>query len=381
MARGWAHGLLPLLLLSALLLWSSPSPRRLLFSFLGAHHPRLMKVTRLPMARPSQSESHVYRVRDKGDGTEGADDGIWVYASADEDEAPLLAAAPARKGYHIYSDIDDTLVPACGHAGGIDRRFCRFPMYPGVLSLYKAVAGDYRKVTILSARPGGSLGRRSKERLTSALTLYFAVRQALRAEDRGAAAVKALVKEGMTVDMRFGRKEDCYLYITGRKKEAYARFGAHKAWNARQYQLDNFRVSQVRTGRAVFFGDNGQGDEAGALEMIDQGLITHAFIQKVNETKPPVVHPRVSYYRTSLLAAAQAYVLGIIDRADLSDVARAVRGPMALYCGKRHEDPTCEEYAALAVRLDRRRRVTRTGVGLVPHPHPLPSDPPIPPPA
>jgi len=28
---------------------------------------------------------------------------------------------------------------------------------------------------------------------------------------------------------------------------------------------------QVRTGRAVFFGDNGQGDEAGALEMIDQG--------------------------------------------------------------------------------------------------------------
>lgn len=45
--------------------------------------------------------------------------------------------ADPKKGHHIYSDIDDTLIPACGHAGGMDRRFCKYRIYPGVVQLYK----------------------------------------------------------------------------------------------------------------------------------------------------------------------------------------------------------------------------------------------------
>ena len=77
---------------------------------------------------------------------------------------------------------------------------------------------------------------------------------------------------------------------------------------------------QIRQGQAVFFGDNGQGDEAAAMEMLEQGLITHAFIQTVNQSKPVLKDPQVSYYRSTLTAAAKAYALGIIEYADLLSV-------------------------------------------------------------
>eukprot|EP00667_Euglena_gracilis_P012582 EG_transcript_12924 len=354
---GWSHARIEAWLLSVGRFHWRPAPRGFL--------PPDRRLRPLPSARP---ESHVFRLpstTQQDDGQAGAPEDLWVFASEAEPNF-VAAGADPKKGHHIYSDIDDTLIPACGHAGGMDRRFCKYRIYPGVVQLYKAIAGDYRRLTILSARPGGSLGKRRNQRLTTALGLYFAAREALGSEDRGAAAIKALVNAGLAVDMRFGRKEDCYLYVTGRRQEAFARFGAQKAWNARQYQLDHYWVPQVRKGRAVFFGDNGQGDEAGALQMLEQGLITHAFIQKVNESKPVVVHTDLSYFRTTLLAAAQAYKLGIIDYGDLLGLSDTVKAPMTQYCAGRQGDPTCEEYAALDVRVRRRWRLTRRGVGLAP---------------
>lgn len=51
---------------------------------------------------------------------------------------------------------------------------------------------------------------------------------------------------------------------------------------------------------------------------------------------------------------------------DLLGLSDTVKAPMTQYCAGRQGDPTCEEYAALDVRVRRRWRLTRRGVGLAP---------------
>lgn len=203
--------------------------------------------------------------------------------------------APVR----VLSDIDDTLRSSLH-----DKRFPRGVVYPGVVAFYRAIdsgesadpesPGD---LTFLTARPAGPAG------LVENLTRDSLAELGLPPHSVLSGTLTTLISHGA---------------MARRKMINFAR---HR-------QL--FPEADL-----VFVGDSGQGDVAVGTSMLDEAahVARAVFIHDVVPTPPErrefLRSKGIHVFDTYLGAALAAHEDGLVDRADLADVAAASRRDLA----------------------------------------------------
>ncbi|CAJ1392168.1 unnamed protein product [Effrenium voratum] len=253
--------------------------------------------------------------------------------------AAWQAAARLRRwwrgsaGAQILSDVDDTIKCSGGPiGGGVDESGYRKEIYPGAVQFILELARGRelhwapRRVRLLSARPQklGFLRMKPGSRVAE--------------EFRRVGEANGFPEWGIDFEgSAYGRLRDLVPALRG----DFRRFGRTKVRNWREVLGDDLGQA-----KAVFIGDNGQGDVQAALQMARFGPpFAAAFIHRVLEEpeapKPAAPsHRRVFYFSTYPGAAQAALGRNLISEEGLRRVHGAVLGSsLAQLCALHAQDP------------------------------------------
>jgi len=242
--------------------------------------------------------------------TAGLDDGLEDGVEMGE-EVEQLEEVPWNLGTQVYTDVDDTVKSSGGGRFlGVDTRYPKGTLYPGVTAFLRAVSSGPlmkppRKVVVTTARPDNSLFRISPDSKVA------------NAFDKQAGADWGLALEHTL----YGRKRDFRHYVKNRV-DMYVALAKHKVRNVRAKQ------EELGYPEAVFVGDNGQGDLRTARALLEQGDIAAAFIHDVKGYLAPeegyLVKSRgigsLVFFRTYAHAAAAAVEIGAMPPEAYEDV-------------------------------------------------------------
>eukprot|EP00913_Durusdinium_trenchii_P021053 g19786.t1 len=213
-------------------------------------------------------------------------------------------------GAQILSDVDDTIKCSGGpRGGGVDEAGYRKEVYPGavqfMLELARGRGSSPRLVRLLSARPKklGFLRMKPKSRVA----LEFQRSQ-------------------------YGRLRDLLPALRG----DFRKFGATKLRNWEQVL-----GRDIGQAKAIFIGDDGQGDVQAALKMASFGPpFVAAFIHQVSDKAPLVPHSRVLYFQSYLQASQLALQRRLISREGVERVKASVEGSnLVRLCRLHAQDP------------------------------------------
>lgn len=173
-----------------------------------------------------------------------------------EEARKLREANVGRWGIKVVSDIDDTLLCSAGKfPAGVDRRFPKRSVYPGCLTLFRALDEEHRRgnaccnIVFISARPH----------------LYKDVSEGFSYQ-----MFRTLMEEGLLHSLptllpghkRQGLRAMASYLCRSRKSHAWQAVGDRK-----HKTFCNFR-KLYNEYDFVFFGDNGQGDLWSAQHMV-----------------------------------------------------------------------------------------------------------------
>ncbi|CAJ1415840.1 unnamed protein product, partial [Effrenium voratum] len=236
-------------------------------------------------------------------------------------------------GAQILSDVDDTIKCSGGPiGGGVDESGYRKEIYPGAVQFILELARGRelhwapRRVRLLSARPQklGFLRMKPGSRVAE--------------EFRRVGEANGFPEWGIDFEgSAYGRLRDLVPALRG----DFRRFGRTKVRNWREVLGDDLGQA-----KAVFIGDNGQGDVQAALQMARFGPpFAAAFIHRVLEEpeapKPAAPsHRRVFYFSTYPGAAQAALGRNLISEEGLRRVHGAVLGSsLAQLCALHAQDP------------------------------------------
>ncbi|OLP87368.1 hypothetical protein AK812_SmicGene31400 [Symbiodinium microadriaticum] len=231
-------------------------------------------------------------------------------------------------GAQILSDVDDTIKCSGGpRGGGIDEK----EIYPGAVQFMLEIArgraaGTFTKdrpppnVRLLSARPEKLGFLRMKP--TSKVAREF----------QRVAKANELPSWGIDFQgSKYGRIRDVFPALLG----DFRPFGRTKLRN-----WEEVLGNDVGQQKAVFLGDNGQGDVQAARDMAMFGPpFVAAFIHQVAERKA-VDHPRIRYFHGYLEASKIALQIRLISPSGHCRVGRDVNASnLARLCRLHAADP------------------------------------------
>eukprot|EP00439_Symbiodinium_sp_Y106_P039359 s7302_g4.t2 len=235
-------------------------------------------------------------------------------------------------GAQILSDVDDTIKCSGGpRGGGIDECGYRKEIYPGAVQFMLEIAcgraaGTFSKdrpppsVRLLSARPEKLGFLRMKP--TSKVAREF----------QRVAEANELPSWGIDFQgSKYGRLRDVFPALLG----DFRPFGRTKLRN-----WEEVLGTDVGQQKAVFLGDNGQGDVQAAHDMAMFGPpFVAAFIHQVADNKA-VDHPRIRYFHGYLEASKIALQMRLISPSGHRRVGGDVKASnLASLCRLHAADP------------------------------------------
>lgn len=266
-------------------------------------------------------------------------------AGGPNDPTSSAASKKAKGGTKVLvlSDVDDTIKCSAGPPGGIDKRFGKHDLYPGVLQLYMEIgrSGDTAvpppSVVLMSARP----------KIVPTLQIggeddvVILAKRLADGNDLGGA-------KGWGIDLekaQYGRLKDFakdYLRDVDLDKPS-------KDWNlqsmaGKKYQSWDRNIKGRDDEGAlptVFFGDDGQGDVMAGMMMFKRmreagsksPIILATFIHLVNTVEKLIGYKAfplsekigITYFNTHAEAAVRAMDLGLLGLGGVKRVHKAIK--------------------------------------------------------